>query len=78
MPCGDTGHHSVLWACICWVWEVQTRMLHWQAVDPLPRDYFPYALEEGWQEIIPECLLNWAKGVPNVRGESLHKLPLLL
>ena len=45
---------------------------------PLPGDSFTCSLEESQQQRIPKCLLNWYKGLTVVRGELLHKCPLLL
>ena len=78
MSCGDTGRFPVLSGRICQVLEVQNRLLHWQAGNPPPWDPFSYALEEVRQEIILECLLNWAGGVPDVRGDLFQEFPLLL
>ena len=36
VSCDDTGHRPVFRGRICWVRKGQSRLLHWQAVDPSP------------------------------------------
>ena len=60
------------------VWEGQASLFHGQAGDPPPRCSLSKALEEGWNESIPEHLIHWAEGVPNVGGDPLHECQLLL
>ena len=64
--------------CQCQVWEGQTRLFHWQAGDPQSQGSFSYYLEEGRHEGVPEGLLDWSEGVPDVGGDPLHKCPLLM
>ena len=58
MSCDDIGLRPVLRGFLCRVWEVQNRLIHWQAGDPMTRDSFLYAPEGVRQERIPEFLLD--------------------
>ena len=78
MSCDNTGLRPVLGARLCRVCEVQTRLFHWQASEPPPQGFLSYSMEEGQYEHVPEGCLYWSEGVPNVWGDPMHKLPLLL
>ena len=78
ISCDDTGLCPVLRVRQCQVWEVHTCIFHWQTGDPPPWDTLSHALEEVGHEVIPECLIDWYKGVPDFGGDPLHEGPLLL
>ena len=53
-------------------------LLDWKAGDSL----IPYLVcippEKDWEKVVLKSLLDWTKGLPDVWGDVLDKIPLLL
>ena len=76
--CDNTGLRPVLRSRFCRVWGGQGCLFHWQAGDSPPWCSLSEALEEVRNEGFPQRLFRWDEGIPNVGGDPLHQLPLML
>ena len=73
----DTGRHTVGYGNMSRFWESNVSLIDWQTSDPSTRDLGCGTLKEGLEERVTQIILHELEHCPYVRGDALHKSPLL-
>ena len=78
VSCDGTGHRPVCSRGLIRVWESNPRMIDWKNGDRSPRDLGCVPLKEGREECVAQRVLSRLELCTYVRGDALHKSPLLM
>ena len=78
VSCDDTGGHPILLDRQSWVGNIRPHLFDWQAGDTPSQDFGRGSLEKGREEGVLQGLFNQAERLPNVWGDTLDEIPLLL
>ena len=78
MPGDHAGNRPIIPHCPSWVGEDNPGLFECQTGDRPPRDLCHGPLKERREEYFLQHTLHHLEGHPTIRGDALHKRPLLL